>query len=180
MIDCRTHPKDLLAQKLSSPSRAVVPTSYKSNLQTVSDSVNSRGANGSRNSRRRCVAGDLGDRRARVQWPGMDQLAADGRRLRRHLANRRSRRSTTPSAEKSVAHSRRTEHRASHTRQRSGARDQRSERSHAETLRHSGLSAHWTAADRPPMTDARKGVTAYLRNYVTSNAGSVIGHPDVG
>jgi hypothetical protein len=44
VIDCRTRPKDLSAQKLISPSRVVVSISYESNLGTGTIQVNSRGS----------------------------------------------------------------------------------------------------------------------------------------
>jgi len=44
--------------------------------------------------------------------------------------------------------------------QKSGVRDQRSEDPMPRLSADAGLSAHWTAADRRPMTDNRKGDTA--------------------
>src|ERR1700704_3870526 len=88
VIDCRTHPKDLLAQKLSSPSRAVASVAYDANLGDNAREVK----HGYWNFGRHCAGGHLGDRRVDVRRPRVVAFVAHRRRLRHHLADCRSRR----------------------------------------------------------------------------------------
>src|SRR5579885_3675743 len=73
---------------------SVASVSYKGNLRTNAQTVK----HGSRNSRWRFPDCHLGNRRV-VRWPGLAAPVADRRRVRRHLADCRPRRSTASSAQ---------------------------------------------------------------------------------
>src|SRR6476620_1192017 len=94
VIDCRTRPMDLSAQKLISPSRLVAATSYKSNLCSDAKQVKSRGRHdGLRYTDWYCTDRHLGPRCTRVRGTWMDTSPTHRRRVRHHLADRRARRS---------------------------------------------------------------------------------------